>query len=336
MIFDDAFRIVNDEVFLELPEFVGQSRVFLKIEGLNAAGSIKLKPAVAMIEIAERRGLIQPGSSVIESTSGSLGIVIAMVAARKGFRFTCVVDPNISPQSLCIIKALGAEVVQVQERDANGGYLGTRIAAIHDRLAADPDLVWLNQYANRANPAAHAESTATSILCEVGHVDQLFVGAGTTGTLMGCVEHFRRFSPWTSIVAVDSAGSVTFGGEAGPRHIPGIGSSRRPEIYRPGSADSEVLIDEVETVRMCRHVARRYGILVGGSTGTVLAAVAASASAIPAGSRVVAISPDLGDRYVRTVYNDEWVLSTFGPDALAPISAAEPPVAVPPLEKALA
>ncbi|MFE5868485.1 pyridoxal-phosphate dependent enzyme [Streptomyces roseifaciens] len=149
---------------------------------MNPAGSIKLKAAVGMVEDAERNGRLGPGRRLIESSSGSLGIALAVVAAGKGYSFTCVTDPNASAQSVAAIKALGADVVQVDERDLNGGFLGTRIAYIRDRLAAEPGLVWLNQYANPANPATHASTTASSVLRNIGRVDQLFVGAGTTGT----------------------------------------------------------------------------------------------------------------------------------------------------------
>lgn len=326
MIFRQPHEMITDDVFLDLEGLVGGSDVFLKLEGMNPAGSIKLKPAVAMVEDAERRGVLWPGGRMIESSSGSLGIALAMIAASKGYSFTCVVDPNVSPQSLDVIRALGAEVVRVDRRDANGGYLATRIAAVRERLARDPELVWLNQYANPANPHAHATGTATSILREIGRVDYLFVGAGTTGTLMGCVRHFRTFSPATRIVAVDSVGSVTFDAPPGPRYIPGLGASRKPEILRPGSVDTVVLVSEVDAVRTCRYLAGRYGLLAGGSTGSIVAAV--MQTDIAPGSRVVALSPDLGDRYVQTVYNDDWAAAPYGPDALLPLVPGVDRVAV--------
>ncbi len=326
MIYQHAYDIVTDDVFITLDGLLHGSEAFLKLEGMNPAGSIKLKAAVAMVEDAERRGLLRPGGRIIESSSGSLGIALAIVAAGKGYAFTCVTDPNISPQSLATIKALGADVIQVRRRDANGGYLATRIACIHDRIAADPDLVWLNQYANPANPAAHASRTATSVLRNVGNVDFLFVGAGTTGTLMGCVRHFRTFSPWTKIVAVDTAGSVTFGHPPGPRHIPGLGTSRRPELCRPDAVDEVVLVEEAEAVRMCRRLAADHGLLLGGSTGSVVAALERLAPLVPTGSRVVALSPDMGDRYVQTVYSDTWVTSTFGAHVLEHLDAGSRPV----------
>lgn len=319
MIVHEPHEIVTDDVFVQLPGFVEGSDVFVKLEGLNPAGSIKLKPAVAMVERCERRGELATGGRFVESSSGSLGVALAMVAAARGYHFTCVVDPNVSQQSLDVIRSLGAAVVRVQERDANGGFLATRIATVHHMLDRDPKLVWLNQYANPANPDAHASSTATAILRELGRVDRLFVGAGTTGTLMGCAKHFRAYSPWTQLVAVDSVGSVTFGGQAGPRHLPGLGASRRPELYSPDAAAEHMLVDEVEAVRVCRHMAGRYGLLLGASSGSILAAVLRTADRIPKGSRVVALSPDLGDRYVQTIYNDQWAVETYGPDALLPL-----------------
>lgn len=317
MIYERAYEIVQDNVFLHLGDAVRNIDLYVKIEGLNPAGSIKLKTARSMVEDAERRGVLRPGSGLIESSSGSLGIALAMIAAAKGLRFLCVIDPNTPRQSVDVIRALGAEVVEVTRRDPSGGYLGTRIAFIRERLARDPDLVWLNQYANPANWGVHARSTAAAITAEFPHVDYLFVGTGTSGTLMGCIDHFRRTSPATRIVAVDAVGSVNFG-PPGPRHIPGIGVSRRPEIFRPELVDDVELVAETDTVRTCRWLARQHGFYAGGSTGSVVWAALRRAPEMPAGSCVVVIAPDLGDRYARTVYDDEWVTATFGADCLKP------------------
>ncbi len=316
MIANHVYELVTDDVFLRLTDLLAQCEVFLKIEGLNPAGSIKLKPAVALIEDAESKGLLRPGGRVIESSSGNFGIALSVVCAAKGYRFTCVTDPNAAEYSLSVMRALGADVVVVDQRDANGGFLATRIAYLNRMLAENPELVWPNQYANEANPRAHWNRTAASILREVGELDFLFVGAGTTGTLMGCAGYFRRYSPRTTIVAVDTVGSVTFGHPAGPRFIPGLGTSRVPEICRTGDLDEIVLVAEADAVRTCRLLATRYGLLAGGSTGSVLAAILAKRDAIPAGARVAAIAPDMGDKYLPTVYDDAWVSARFSPDIL--------------------
>jgi cysteine synthase A len=318
VIFQQIYEIVEENYFLEMFDLFSEFELYLKVEGVNPAGSIKLKPAISMIEDAERCGHLTTGGRIIESSSGSLGIALAMVAASKGYTFTCVVDPNIAEHSLQTILALGAHVARVDQPDCNGGYLGTRLARVQTELEADPALVWLNQYANPANPAAHDAGTAAAILREFDRVDYLFVGAGTTGTLMGCVKHFRKHSPNTKIVAVDSVGSVTFGGKSAPRFIPGLGASRRSPLFRPDAADSHVQVPEADSVRACRHLAKLYGFLAGGSTGSILAAIATVRAEIPVGSRVVALSPDMGERYLRTIYSDSWVLDTYGPDALIP------------------
>ncbi|MFE9440011.1 2,3-diaminopropionate biosynthesis protein SbnA [Streptomyces sp. NPDC006602] len=324
MIFEQAHEVILDQVFLRLSDLMPNLDVYLKLEGLNPAGSIKLKTASAMVGDAEEKGMIQPGCHIIESSSGSLGIALAMVCTTKGYGFTCVTDPNTSRLSIQVIRALGGQVVEINQRDPLGGYLGNRIAYIERRLVQEPDLVWLNQYGNPANPAVHARQTATAITAEIPDIDALFVGAGTTGTLMGCVQHFRSASPATKIIAVDSEGSVTFGHPAGPRHIPGIGTSSRPPLLRSGVVDDVLLIPEVETVRTCRLLARRHGLVVGGSTGSVVTAIMRYAPQLPEGARVVAVSPDFGDRYAHTIYDDDWVADRLGVSA-ASLSPSDQP-----------
>ncbi|MFD7017622.1 2,3-diaminopropionate biosynthesis protein SbnA [Streptomyces sp. NPDC059161] len=307
-----AYELGAPHAFLELPEFAGEFTTHLKLEGLNPAGSIKLKAARAMVEDAEADGVLKRGSRLIESTSGNLGMALASVCAAKGFHLTVITDPNANENSIRFMRAMGAEVTVVTEQDSNGGFLQTRIRLLHQLLAEDPSLVWLNQYTNPANPGAHREGTAVEIFQGFGEPDWLFIGTGTSGTLMGCVQYVRDARASTRVVAVDTLGSVTFGGPPGRRWIPGLGSSRRPELFRDDGSFDKVLVEERDTVMMCRHVARTYGLLLGGSTGTVLAAVRSMRDVIPPGATVLAISPDLGDRYLNTVYDDDWVCDRFG------------------------
>ncbi|MFF4156092.1 2,3-diaminopropionate biosynthesis protein SbnA [Streptomyces sp. NPDC001678] len=311
MIFERASDVVLDDVFLRLPGFLPTAEVFLKLEGLNPAGSVKLKTAVALVESLEREGALHTGSHVIESSSGNLGVALSVVCAAKGYPLTVVTDPNASRHSLRVMRSLRTEVVEVTTRDAQGGFLNTRINYIHRRLAEDPTLVWLNQYANPAGVRAHRDRTAASVHKGLGTVDALFIGAGTTGTLMGCVEYFAEHSPDTRVIAVDTVGSVTFGGPAAPRFIPGLGTSRRPELFTDGGGFEKTLIEEPDTVAMCRRVAETYGLLVGGSTGTVLAAVRQLGHTLADGSRVAVISPDMGDKYIDTVYSDTWTAERY-------------------------
>jgi cysteine synthase len=198
-----AYEMGWGQAFLELPDFVTGFSTHLKLEGFNPAGSIKLKAARAMVENAEADGVLKPGSRLIESTSGNLGIALASVCAAKGHRLTLVTDPNANDQTLRFMRALGAEVVVVTARDPNGGFLQSRIELIHRVLAEDPSVVWLNQYINPANPGAHLDTTAVEIFQGFGEPDWLFIGAGTSGTLMGVTEYVRRTRAATRIVAVD-------------------------------------------------------------------------------------------------------------------------------------
>ncbi|WP_328318758.1 2,3-diaminopropionate biosynthesis protein SbnA [Streptomyces sp. NBC_00388] len=307
MIAEEVYDLVLDDIFIRLDQLVPGSSLYLKLEGLNPAGSVKLKTAVALVADAENSGRSFPRTRLIESTSGNLGVALAMVCAAKGYALTCVTDVNANRQSRQLMEAFGAEVVVIGVRDSNGGYLQSRIDYIGERLHLDPDLHWLNQYANPAGPQAHHDRTGRAIFETVGRADHLFVGAGTTGTLMGCARYFRRYSPATRITGVDTVGSVTFGGPASQRRIPGLGTSRRPEIFDRAHVDDVVMVTEEDAVRMCRMLARERGLLLGGSSGTVLSAVQKAAKNMPAGSVVVAVSPDFGDRYVETVYDDAWV-----------------------------
>lgn len=314
MIYANTSDVVMDDVFVTLPYLSCRADVFLKLEGLNPAGSIKLKTAVGLVEDAERRGILSVGVPVIESSSGNLGVALSCICAAKGYRFTCVVDPNTSDSAIAHMRALGAEVVVVRTTDVNGGYLRSRIDYIQERLHCQPETVWLNQYANLANPTAHYERTGRSLLNGLRHIDYLFVGVGSTGTFVGCATYLREHSPRTRIIAVDSVGSVTFGATPGPRWIPGLGASRRPELCRPELAHEVVHVPEADAIRECRRTARNTGLLVGGSTGSVLAAIVAHEERFPTPSRVAAISPDLGDRYLTTVYDDDWVSHHIAPE----------------------
>lgn len=314
MLHNQLCEVIHDQTFLRV-QGLGVD-FHLKMESLNPAGSIKLKTAVGLVDDVQARGLVGPGTQLIESSSGNLGVALAMVCAERGLPFTCVVDPNSSEHNVRMMRSYGATVVRVDAVDANNGFLATRIAHIKAQVAADPRYVWLNQYENPANPAAHARTTAHAIARQFGHVDYLFVGAGTTGTLMGCLQYFRRHHPATRIIAVDSVGSVTFGTPPGRRYIPGLGTSQRPGIFDAQGVHALEMVPEAQTVTMCRHLAKSRGLLVGGSTGTVVAGVHAWRDRIPAGAVVVALSPDWGERYLDTVYDDEWVLQRFGPAPL--------------------
>jgi len=314
-VYERISDIVHDKVFLKV-KHLGLSNFHLKLEAMNPAGSVKLKTALGLIGDLEARGLIKEDTILIESSSGNLGVALSMICAERGLDFTCVVDPNTSTHNIKIMKAFGANVVIVTKNDDNGGYLGTRIAYVRDAVERDKRFIWLNQYGNPNNPLVHARMTARSIAESFPRLDYLFVGAGTTGTLMGCVQYFRKHRPETRIVAVDSVGSVTFGNPPGKRYIPGLGSSQQPPIFDAEGISGFEMVPEADAVAMCRHLARTNGLLAGGSTGTVVAGVYAWRDRLPENAVVVAISPDFGERYLDTVYDDDWAGGHFGDKSL--------------------
>jgi len=312
VLYQSANDLILDDLFLKVNGLVNGINLILKLEGLNLSGSIKLKTAISLLNDGEERGLLKCGGRVIESSSGNLGVALSSVCAIRKYYFTCVVDSNTPRRSIALMKAFGATVTEVRERDIHGGFLQTRIDLIRQLLEADQQLFWPNQHANPANPQAHYDSTAVAIIREIPDLRYLFIGASTTGTLMGCARYLREHAPHTRIFAVDTVGSVTFGFPPGPRYIPGLGTSRRPEILQSELVDEVVMVPEADAVRMCRRMAIEHGIAVGGSTGSVLAAVVRSQAILPEGATVVAISADLGERYLDTVYDDDWVQEQFG------------------------
>jgi 2,3-diaminopropionate biosynthesis protein SbnA len=303
MIIESPVDLIFRDLFYRLRVFAGRHDVFLKLEGFNATGSIKIKTAIGLLEDLEKRGLAKPSKTVIvESSSGNLGLALSLLCAVKGYRFICVTDPNANHSSVREMELYGAEVIVVSDRDSAGGFLGTRLRVIDNILCSDPNAVWLNQYANLANKNVHAEQTGNEIAAEFDKVDWLFVGTGTTGTACGVSERLRQEFPSIKVVAVEPVGSVTFGGRPARRTIPGIGTSVRPKLADLLDPDRVVEISEEETIDSCFAFVRDYHLLVGGSTGTVLAAVQRLAPEFSFGDTIVAISPDLGERYLDTVY----------------------------------
>jgi cysteine synthase A len=308
MIIESPLELIFRDLFYRLRSFSSGHDVFLKLEGFNATGSIKVKTAIGLVEDLERRGIAKPGETVIvESSSGNLGIALALVCNIKGYRFICVTDANATRANIRGMEAYGAEVISVVERDAEGGFLATRFKTIDNILRSEPNAVWLNQYDNPANVEVHATQTAKEIANEFERVDWLFVGAGTTGTLGGISKTLRGYYPDIKIIAVEPEGSVTFGGRSGKRNIPGIGTSLRPKIAEFSKPDQVVAIDEATTVDTCLATVRDHHILIGGSTGTVLSAIKRLSPQFRSGDTVVAISADLGDKYLDTIYDPAWV-----------------------------
>ncbi|PSO95974.1 MAG: 2,3-diaminopropionate biosynthesis protein SbnA [Cyanobacteria bacterium SW_12_48_29] len=283
--------------------------VVAKLEYMNPGGSIKDRPARFIIEQGIREGAIQPGKTqLIESTSGNFGIAIAMIAKIYGLKFICVVDPKITKTNLRILEQLGACIEMVKQPDEQGGYLKTRIQTVEKLVQTLPHGFWLNQYANQCNWEAYYYGTGDEVLQQLDRaVDYLVAAVSTTGSILGCARRFRTTLPDLKVIAVDAVGSVIFGSPAAPRELPGIGSSRVPEILSREEIDKVVYVSDYESAQGCRDLLHHEGILAGGSSGSVIAGIQKILPVIPAKSRIATIFPDRGERYLDTVYDDQWM-----------------------------
>ncbi|GHB72758.1 2,3-diaminopropionate biosynthesis protein SbnA [Streptomyces viridiviolaceus] len=322
----------QDDLYVDLEAIIGH-RLFLKCEGFNFAGSIKLKAAAEMVEVAEREGRLTSDSILVESSSGNLGVALSVIAASKGYRFVCVTDSRCNLPTRLLMEALGSQIHIITEPAPEGGLLAARINHVRALCASDDRYVWLNQYTNPSNHMAHFKTTAPAIARDFPDLDVLFVGAGTTGTLMGCARYFRDWCRPVHIVAVDSEGSVTFGDAPGRRMIPGLGSSVRPPLLDDSYVDEVIHVNEADTIRTCHRLAR-HGFVFGGSTGTVVSGASQWLSRHSGRRRqptAVAIAPDLGERYLETIYQTNWVQDLYGDNTLdrQEVAAHSPAVRLP-------
>lgn len=283
---------------------------------------MKDRTARYVLQRAVSEGLVDEKTVVVESTSGNFGVALANVCKQLGVRCVCVVDPNSSELNRFLIRQAGAQVVMVTEPDDGGGYLKNRIACVKRLLGENAHAYWTNQYGNAWNWEAHYHTTGCEIYEQMERrIDFLFVAVSSGGTAMGCARYLKERDPEVKVIGVDVEGSVIFGGLPRRRFIPGIGSSRVPEILDLDLIDDVVHVREEDSVVECRRLLREESLFVGGSSGSVSAAVRSyfGGRPLPAPPRVTALFPDRGEKYMRTVYDDAWVLEhypEFAPEAL--------------------
>lgn len=288
-------------------------QLYAKLEAFNPGGSIKDRAAINIISNALATGDVRPGTTVIESSSGNMGIGLAQACAYFGLRLICVVDPKTAVQNIHILQAYGAEVDVITEPDpVTEEYLPARIRRVQTLLSLIPNSYWPDQYSNTHNAEAHHQTMHEIVTALEGKVDYLLCSTSTCGTLRGCAEYVRSHQLRTKIIAVDAAGSVIFGGESKKRLIPGHGASRRPELYQQSLADQCVHVSDLDCVIGCRRLLRREAIMAGGSSGGVLMALEHIKDNLPHGAVCVLLFPDRGERYLDTIYSDSWVKQHFG------------------------
>ena len=294
---DNILQTIGNTPHVRINRLFGESlEVWMKVERFNPGSSIKDRIALAMVESAERDGLLKADTTIIEPTSGNTGIGLAMVCAVKGYRLILTMPESMSVERRKILKAYGAELVLTPKELGMGGAI-----AEADRLAAATVNSWVPaQFANPANSEVHRLTTAREILADFpAGLDYIITGVGTGGHITGVAQALKPHWPQLQVLAVEPAASpVLSGGAKGLHRLQGIGAGFVPEVYRAEQIDGVICVEESDAFAMTVRAAKEEGLLVGISSGASLAAVAQQAEQLPAGSRVLVFSYDTGERYL--------------------------------------
>lgn len=290
-----------------------QINLFAKLEGCNPTGSVKDRAALYILSKVLSTGEINNETLIIESSSGNFGIALASYCKKFGLKFCCVIDKNISPVNEVILNTLSTQVLKVSTVDENGGYLLNRVRKVKEILSKNPNSYWVNQYGNPYNAAAYHDTLGQEICSEFSKIDYAFIGVSSGGTITGVSQRIKESFPNAKIIAVDTEGSVIFGGKPKKRYIPGIGSSMVPSILKDALIDEIVTVSEKSTVEACRAIAREHSLFIGGSSGSAVAAVYSyfKGKSFEIPPTVVTIFADRGERYFSTVYNENWCNEKF-------------------------
>ena len=285
--------------------------VLAKVEQVNPGGSVKDRPAIAMIDAAEASGELQPGGTIVEPTSGNTGVGLAIVAAQRGYKCVFVVTDKVGIEKVDLLRAYGAEVivcpVAVAPEDPASYY------STAERLVREiPGAYRPNQYHNPVNVQAHYDTTGPELWRQTdGKITHFVAGAGTGGTISGVAKYLKEQNPDITIVAADPEGSVYSGGSGRPYLVEGVGEDFWPDTYHPDLVDRTIAVSDRDSFLMARRVTQEEGLLIGGSCGTAVQAALVVAQEASADDLVVVLIPDSGRGYLSTVFNDDW-LAKYG------------------------
>jgi len=305
MIYPDVAATVGRTPLVELSRIAKglPARVVAKLEMRNPAGSVKDRVGVALIEDAERRGVLRPGMTLVEATGGNTGIGLAFVAAIRGYRLVLTMPETMSKERVALLRHLGSEVILTP-----GILMGQAVARAEQLLKEIPDSIMLDQFKNPANPKVHRRTTALEIWDDTGSAVDVFVSAvGTGGTITGVGEALKHRKPSVRVVAVEPANAAVLSVRpAGSHQIPGIGVGFVPEVLNSAILDEVITVTNEEAFATTRRLAREEGILAGASSGAALHAALSVASRDDArGKMVVVLLADTGERYVTTKLFDQ-------------------------------
>ena len=313
-VYGNVLEMIGRTPMLELKQLdAGRCRLFLKLELQNPAGSIKDRIGLSMIEEAARRGALEPGGTIIEATAGNTGLGLALVALQKGYRVVLVLPDKMSQEKIFNLRAMGAEVILTRS-DVEKGH-PEYYQDLATRLARERGYFHVNQFGNPDNPKAHRTTTGPEILEQMGgRLDAVVVGIGSSGTITGLTQFFRERMPSVEIILADPEGSVLADqvnkghyGKAGSWLVEGIGEDFIPEICDFSMCRKGYSIPDAESFAISREILRKEGLLVGSSTGTLVAAALRWSREQEAEKRVVTFACDTGNKYLSKLFNDFWM-----------------------------
>ncbi|WP_152650564.1 pyridoxal-phosphate dependent enzyme [Demequina aurantiaca] len=303
-------------------------RLHAKLDQLQLSGSTKERTAQFLLDSLEHSGALIPGGTVVESTSGNLGMALARQCTQRGYAFVAVIDGRANIAATKTMAAFGARVEMVAT-PSDGNRLRARVQRVEQLLAEIPGAVTTNQYGSIANPSAHASTTLPELVASLGGPpDHLYVAMSTTGSLLGCQLAIERAGWATRLVGVDAEGSALFGGALGERKLPGLGAGFATPLSQQARPDAIHRISEADMVRGCRLLARREGLMAGASTGAIVAAIGYDLPTLRPGASVAMLVHDGGGAYLPTVYDDDWVRAQIaGAEAAIAVTEAPNPFA---------
>lgn len=299
-IYNNITELIGNTPIVKLNRVVpdGAADVYVKLEFFNPGSSVKDRIALSMIEKAEADGILKPGDTIIEPTSGNTGIGLSMVGAAKGYKVIIVMPDTMSVERRKLMQAYGAELILTPGAEGIKGSINKAT-----KLSQEHGYFMPLQFDNPANPAVHAKTTGVEIANTFGQagLDAFVAGVGTGGTISGAGEELKRVYPEIKVVAVEPTESAVLeGGQPGPHKIQGIGTGFIPKVLDTKVYDEVIGISSDDAMEMARHVAKEEGFLVGISSGAAIAAALKTAEKLGAGKKVLAIVPDNGERYLST------------------------------------
>src|SRR5271166_3564309 len=293
----DITQLVGSTPMLQLTRVAPQpsAAVFAKLEFLNPGGSIKDRAALGMILDAEARGLLHPGSTIIEATAGNTGVGLALIGVNRGYAVKLFVPEGFAEEKCILMRGFGAEVIRTPEAEGMRG----AIQRANELVAATPGGFMCGQFSNQANPDYHQKTTAAEIWEQMeGRVDAFLAGVGTGGTFSGVARFLKERNPDIFTVAVETQGSVLQGGEPGPHKVEGIGASFVPKTFDRDVTDEIVMVTDEDAFTMVKRLAAEEGLLAGSSSGAIIHAAIGVAERLGPGKRVATIVADSAERYL--------------------------------------